>query len=164
MVSAVSSTASTRTSSGSRVPSSSSTAPFGSSISLWRKDSSCRLFSISLLSISARPPPPPASVMVLPLSLLPHPARSGKYVFDPPLHANHLASEAYAPKCVEGSFCELRTNGVLGSGEPHVTRAADVAADGAPIEGAPSLAIPMAATTARATTHHSAASSHQNRP
>jgi hypothetical protein len=55
MVSAVSSTATTRTSSGSRLPHSCSTAPLGSSISLYLKDSSSTLFSISLRSISWRP-------------------------------------------------------------------------------------------------------------
>ena len=40
--------------------------PLGSSRSLWRKDSSCRLLSISLRSISVRlpPPPPVASVII----------------------------------------------------------------------------------------------------
>src|SRR5215212_1440826 len=57
MVSAVSSTATTRTSSGSRVPNSSSTAPFGSSRSLCLKDSSSMLLCTSLRSISALPDP-----------------------------------------------------------------------------------------------------------
>jgi hypothetical protein len=65
--------------------------------------STARLFSIILRSDSARPPPPPvASVMrSLPLSPSPHPACNGKYVLGPPLHANHLASKAYSPECVE---------------------------------------------------------------
>src|SRR5919107_279214 len=65
MVSAVSSTALTCTSSGSRTPSSCSMAALGPSSSLCLKASSCRLLSTSLRSTSARPPPA-ASVMVLP--------------------------------------------------------------------------------------------------
>ena len=40
----------------------------------------------------------------------------------PPLHANHLASKAYSPKCVEVEFCELRVDGVLRS-SPHARNA-----------------------------------------
>ena len=55
-VSVVSSTATTRTSSGSRVPSSCSTTALGSSSSLWRKDSSSML-----LSTACAPSPPSPS-------------------------------------------------------------------------------------------------------
>ena len=66
MVSAVSSTATTLTSSGSRVPNSYSTAAFGSSISLCLKDSSSMLLSISLRSICALADP--SLMRSLPLS------------------------------------------------------------------------------------------------
>src|SRR5215211_998895 len=102
MVSADSSTALTCTPSDSRVPSSSSTTPLGSSSSRCLKDSSWRLLCTSLRSISVRPPPlPVASVTVLcPLSFVAgYNARSIGHGRESTYHANAL--------CFQTSSVEL---------------------------------------------------------
>src|SRR5215212_4678130 len=109
MVSALSSNALTSMLSGSRVPSSCSIVPLGSSRSLCLKSSSSRLLLISLRSISARWPPPLASVIIRsPFTCPKCPCperREDQYCTDPLLRARGTPTLGERSASLRHTFC-----------------------------------------------------------